>query len=247
MPPDVGGHYQRKKFLSDAKNYFWDPPFLFKICADNVIRRCVDKAEAAKIVHECHASAYGGHHGSRRTAHKVLESGFYWPTLYEDAHKTVKACDNCQRLGTITRRNEMPQQGILEVELFDVWGIDFMGPFPPSKNNKFILVAVDYVSKWVEAVALPTNDGTQVVKFLRRNIFNRFGTPRMIISDGGSHFVNKLFENLLKKYGVQHRVATPYHPQTSGQVEISNREIKHILEATVGRSRKDLSKKLDVT
>ncbi|KAL5550354.1 hypothetical protein UlMin_000530 [Ulmus minor] len=126
----------------------------------------------------------------------------------------------------------MPLTNILVIELFDVWGIDFMGPFPPSFSNKFILVAVDYVSKWVEAVALPTNDSRVVIRFLKKNIFARFGTPRAIISDGGSHFCNKQFDALLSKYGVTHRVATPYHPQTSGQVEVSNRELKRILEKT---------------
>jgi hypothetical protein len=139
----------------------------------------------------------------------------------------------------------MPQNSMLEVELFDVWGIDFMGPFPPSSGKNYILVAVDYVSKWVEAVALPTNDAKVVVKFLRHNIFSRFGVPRALISDQGTHFINKLLENLLKKYNVKHKIATPYHPQTSGQVEVSNRQIKQILEKTVSASRKDWSVKLD--
>ena len=139
----------------------------------------------------------------------------------------------------------MPQNFILEVEVFDVWGIDFMGPFPSSYNNKYILVAVDYVSKWVEAIASPTNDATVVVKMFKSVIFPRFGVPRVVISDGGSHFINKVFEKLLKKNGVRHKVATAYHPQTSGQVEISNREIKSILRKTVGATRKDWSTKLD--
>ncbi|KAL5560366.1 hypothetical protein UlMin_036577 [Ulmus minor] len=120
-----------------------------------------------------------------------------------------------------------------------------MGPFPTYFSNKFVLVAVDYVSKWVEAVALPTNDSRVVIQFLKKNIFARFGTPRAIISDGGSHFCNKQFDALLSKYGVTHRVATPYHPQTSGQVEVSNHELKRILEKTVNSSRKDWSSKLD--
>ncbi|XP_072071911.1 uncharacterized protein [Arachis hypogaea] len=154
-------------------------------------------------------------------------------------------CHECQKAGNLPRRNEMPQQFILELELFDVWGIDFMGPFPSSYSNNYILVAVDYVSKWVEAIATPTNDNKVVMNFLRKHIFCRFGVPRAIISDGGSHFCNKPLEALLLKYGVKHRVATPYHPQTSGQAEISNRELKRILEKTVGTSRKDWSIKLD--
>jgi len=133
---------------------------------------------------------------------------------------------------------------ILEVELFDVWGTDFMGLFPSSYRNQYILVAVDCVSKWVKVVALPINDGNAVMKFLK-DIFSRFGTPRAIISDGGKHLCNRQFDFLLSKYGVKHRVATPYHPQTSGQVEVSNKELKRILEKTVGNSRKDWFTKLD--
>ena len=139
----------------------------------------------------------------------------------------------------------MPLNGILEVELFDVWGIDFMGPFPSSFNNKFILVAVDYVSKWVEAVASPTADSSVVRKLFQKIIFPRFGVPRVVISDGGSHFINHQFDNMLTKYGVKHKVATPYHPQTSGQVEVSNREIKSILQKVVNSTRKDWAIKLD--
>ncbi|XP_058755348.1 uncharacterized protein LOC131628534 [Vicia villosa] len=138
----------------------------------------------------------------------------------------------------------MPLSNIQEVELFDVWGIDFMEPFPSSMGNKYILVAVDYVSKWIEAVASPTNDTKVVVKLFKNIIFPRFETPRLVIRDGGSHFISKIFNKLLSKYGVKHRVATPYHPQTSGQVEVSNREIKKILEKTVSLSRKDWLAKL---
>jgi len=138
----------------------------------------------------------------------------------------------------------MPLTNNLVVELFDIWGIDFMGPFPSSFGNQYILVVVDYVSKWVEAKACKTNDAKVVLKFLKENIFTRFGTPRAIISDGGSHFCNKVFATLLKKYNITHRVATPYHPQTSGQVEVSNRQIKAILEKTIKPSRKDWSTKL---
>ena len=94
-----------------------------------------------------------------------------------------------------------------------------MGPFPMSFDYSYILVGVDYVSKWVEAIPFKRNDHRVVIKFLKENIFSRFGVPKAIISDGGTHFCNKLFELLLAKYGVKHKVATPYHPQTSGQVE----------------------------
>ncbi|XP_062080184.1 uncharacterized protein LOC133784934 [Humulus lupulus] len=140
------------------------------------------------------------HFRGTRTAAKVLQCGSYWPTLFKDANVFVKSCDRCQRIGNISRKDQMPMTGILEVELFDVWGIDFMGPFPSSYNNKYIMLAVDYVSKLVEAATTPNCDGKEA-----------------------------LF----------------YHPLANGQAEVSNREIKSILEKTVNTSRKDWSKKLD--
>ncbi|GKD40622.1 reverse transcriptase domain-containing protein [Tanacetum coccineum] len=119
-----------------------------------------------------------------------------------------------------------------------------MGPFPSSRGNKYILVAVDYLSKWVKAKALPTNDARVVVKFLK-SLFSRFGAPRAIISDRGTHFCNDKFDKVMSKYGVTHRLSTPYHPQMSGQVEVTNRGLKRILERTVGENRASWSYKLD--
>ncbi|GJV96514.1 reverse transcriptase domain-containing protein [Tanacetum coccineum] len=226
---------QKKKFFKDVKHYFWDDPYLFRICADQIIRRCVHGQEANDILKACHEGPTGGHHSANLTAQKVFDAGFFWPTIYRDAHTMIKSCDTCQRQGKISQRDEMPQNAIQVCEIFDVWGIDFMGPFPSSHGNKYILVAVDYLSKWVEAKALPTNDARVVVKFLK-SLFARFGTPRAIISDRGTHFCNDQFAKVMSKYGVTHRLATAYHPQTSGQVEVSNRGLKRILERTVGEN-----------
>ena len=157
----------------------------------------------------------------------------------------TKSCDRCQRTGNIERRNEMPLTDILEVELFDVWGIDFMGHFPSSYGHICILLAMDYVSKWVEAILTTTFDAKIVLSFIRRNIFSRFGTLRAVISDEGSRFCNKLFASLLAKYGVNHRVSLAYRPQYNRQAEVSNREIKKILEKKVNVTRKDLANKID--
>ncbi|GJW30835.1 reverse transcriptase domain-containing protein [Tanacetum coccineum] len=235
---------QKNKFFKDVKHYFWDDPFLFKICADQVIRRCVHGKEALDILEACHNGPTGGHHGANLTAKKVFDAGFFWPTIYKDAHELVKNCDSCQRQGKISQRDEMPQNSIQVCEIFDVWGIDFMGPFPSSRGNKYILVAVDYLSKWVEAKALPTNDARVVCKFLK-SLFARFGAPRAIISDRGTHFCNDQFAKVMLKYGVTHRLSTAYHPQTSGQVEVSNRGLKRILERTIGENRASWSDKLD--
>ena len=153
---------------------------------------------------KCHSSPYRGHFVGDRTSQKILQSGFYWPTLFKDCYEWVKHCDRCQRMGNINRRNEMPLQGIMVVQIFDLWGIDFMGPFIPSFGNLYILLAMDYVSKWVEAIACLRNDANTVVGFIQKNILRRFVAPRTIISDEGSHFANKLFAKLMRRYGVKH-------------------------------------------
>nr|GEZ33056.1 reverse transcriptase domain-containing protein [Tanacetum cinerariifolium] len=170
---------QKKKFFKDVKHYLWDDPYLFRICADQIIQR-----------------------------------------------------------------DEMPQNVIQVCEIFYVWGIDFMGPFPSSRGNMYILVAVDYLSKWVEAKALPTNDARVVVKFLK-SIFARFRTPRAIIRDRGTYFCNDKFAKVMSKYGVTHRLASAYHPQKSGQVEVSNQGLKRILKRMVGKKRASWSEKLE--
>nr|GEZ18618.1 reverse transcriptase domain-containing protein [Tanacetum cinerariifolium] len=233
---------QKNKFFKDVKHYFWDDPFLFKICADQVIRRCVHGQEAVEILKACHNRPTGGHHGPNYTTKKVFDFGFSWPTIYCDAHDLVKSCDACQCQGKISQRDEMPKNSIQVCEIFDVWGIDLMGSFSSSRWNKYILEAVDYLSKWVEAKALPTNDAR--VKFLKY-LFARFGTPRTIISDRGTHFCNDQFAKVMLKYGVTHRLATAYHPQTSRQVEVSNHGLKRILERTVGENCASWSDKLD--
>ncbi|GKE18219.1 reverse transcriptase domain-containing protein [Tanacetum coccineum] len=173
------------------------------------LRVQIQSQEAIDILKACHSGPTGGHYGASYTAKKVFDSGFYWPTIYRDAHDLV------------TR-----------------WS------FPYSRGNKYILVAVDYLSKWVEAKALPTNDARVVCKFLK-SLFARFGTPRAIISDRDTYFCNDQFAKVMLKYGVTHRLSTAYHPQTSGQVEVSNRGLKQILERTIGENRASWSNKLD--
>ncbi|GJW53226.1 reverse transcriptase domain-containing protein [Tanacetum coccineum] len=173
---------QKNKFFKDVKHYFWDDPYLFKICADQVIRRCVYGQEAVDILIACHNGPTVGHYGANYIAKKVFDSGFFWPTIYRDAHDLVTRCDACQRQGKISQRDEMPQNAIQVCEIFDVWGIDFMGPFPSSRWNK-----------------------------------------------------------------VTHHLSTAYHPQTSGQVEVSNHGLKCILKRTVGKHRASWFDKLDDT
>ncbi|RVW25532.1 putative mitochondrial protein [Vitis vinifera] len=162
----------RKHFFAKIHAYYWEEHFLFKYCADQIIRKCVPKQEPQRILSHCHERACGGHFASQKIAMKLLQSSFSCPSLFKDAHTMCRSYDRCQRLGKLTRRNQMPMNPILIVDLFDVWGIDFMGPFPMSFRT---------------------------------------------------HFCNKPFETLLAKYGVKYKVVTPYHPQTSRQVDLANR------------------------
>lgn len=150
---------------------------------------------------------------------KILQVGLYWPTIFKDVHIFAIECDWHRRTGNILRCDEMPLKPILEVKLFYVWEIDYMGPFPSSMGNKYILLAVDYMSKWIEAIVSPINNAKVVTRLFKNIIFPRFSTPKLAISDGGPHFMSKCFENLMLKYGVRHIVATLYHPQTSGMEE----------------------------
>ncbi|GKD39633.1 reverse transcriptase domain-containing protein [Tanacetum coccineum] len=181
---------QKRKFFKDVKHYFWDDPYLFCTCADQIIRRCVHGQEALEILKACHEGPTGGHHSANLTAQKVFDADLFWPTIYRDAHTMIKSCDTCQRQGKISQQDEMPQNAIQVCEIFD---------------------------------ALPSNDARVVVKFLK-SLFARFRTPRAIISDRGTHFCNDQFAKVMSKYVVTHRLATAYHPQTSGQVEVSNRD-----------------------
>ncbi|GJV26153.1 reverse transcriptase domain-containing protein [Tanacetum coccineum] len=136
-----------------------DEPLWFADIANylvgNIIQRCVDGQEAMDILQACHHGPTRGHHGPNYTAKKVFDFGFFWPTIYRDAHDMVTHCDSCQRQGKISQRDEMPQNPVHICEIFDVLGIDFMGQFPSLRGNRYILVVADYVSKWVEAKALP--------------------------------------------------------------------------------------------
>ncbi|GJY83634.1 reverse transcriptase domain-containing protein [Tanacetum coccineum] len=122
----------RKKFLADVKKYIWDDPYLFKSCPDEIVRRCIFGKESHEILKHCHTGPTGGHFGADITARKVFESGFYWPTIFKYSATYVQECDACQKAGNIYSRNQMPMTNILVCEVFDIWGIDFMGPFPSS-------------------------------------------------------------------------------------------------------------------
>ena len=125
----------KEKIRAQARYYIWDDPYLWRFCSDQIIRRCVEDSERQSVLDFCHGREGSGHYGPKRTAHKVLECGLYWPTIHKDAYEFCKNCKMCQHTGTITNRNQMQLHNFYVCEIFDVWGIDFMGPFPSSYGN----------------------------------------------------------------------------------------------------------------
>lgn len=160
LPPQ-----EKKRLFDVCRCYHCEEPFLYKECADGVVRRCVKEDEQLDILKECHQGSYAGHFGTKKTAQRIWEAGFYWPSIMPDAKEIVKNCDQCQRIGSIGKRNEMLLNNFVICEIFYCWGIDFMGPFPISFGKEYILVAVDYTSKWIEAIATKSNDANEVSSF----------------------------------------------------------------------------------
>ncbi|GKE89194.1 reverse transcriptase domain-containing protein, partial [Tanacetum coccineum] len=193
-------YQQKNNFFFELKHYFWEEPYIFKVCSDDMIRRCISGPETQTILDQCHHGLTGGHYGPNITAKKVLDSGFYWSTIIKEAYTLVRLCEECQKIGNISKRDEMPLNNIHVFEIFNIWGMDFMGPFSKSYKFEYILVDVDYLSKWAKAQALPTNDARVVVTFLKK-LFCHFGMPKALISDRGTHFCNKIMERTMKRYG----------------------------------------------
>lgn len=160
----------------------------------------------------CHSLSCEGHFGPQWTPKKVLDSDLYWPTLFHNAYEFYKAYKCCLQIGNIERKNKMPQQSILFCEVFYVWGINFMGLFLASFGFIYILLAINYIFKWVKVIPNRTDNSPIVVNFVRSHLFCRFRLPRAIISDQGSYFYNRHMKALLNKYSILHKVLIPYHP-----------------------------------
>uniref|UniRef100_A0A2N9H4Y6 Uncharacterized protein n=1 Tax=Fagus sylvatica TaxID=28930 RepID=A0A2N9H4Y6_FAGSY len=199
----------------------------------------VTHKEANYVIREVHEGICGNHSGARALAHKLTRAGYYWPSLLHDATQYVKTCDKCQRFANIPRAPPEEITPMTSPWPFAQWGLDIMGPFPVgTKQAKFLVVAIDYFTKWVEAEPLATITEKNVKNFVWKGVICRFGIPRVLVSDNGKQFDNGPFRDLCAQLNIKNHYSSPRHPQANGQVEVTNRtllkQIKTRLEGAKG-------------
>ena len=201
--------------------------------------RCLSPDEANYVLREVHEGACGNHSGAKSLIHKIVRAGYYWPTIQIDAKIYVKVYDQCQRFSNIPRQLSEYLTPMMALWPFAQWGLDILGPFSiGTRQMKFLVVGIDYFTKWVEAEPLASNTQQNVKNFVWKNIVCRFGVPRVLVSVNGRQFDNALFKNFCEYFGIQNHYSSPAHPQANGQVEVANRSllkiIKTRLEGTKG-------------
>ncbi|GJU04711.1 reverse transcriptase domain-containing protein [Tanacetum coccineum] len=194
--------------------------------------RCVGPLQANYVLREIHEGSCSMHSGPRSVVAKAIQTGYYWPTMHMDARKLVRECNDCQVHRPVPRN---PQQNLTPITSpwpFYKWGIDIAGPFPEGPGKvKFLIVAIDYFTKWIEAKAVATITGNQVKKFVWDNIVCRFGLPGEIISDNGKQFRDNPFKDWCEKLCIRQCFASVKHPQANGLVERANRSLGEGIKA----------------
>ncbi|KAL8098862.1 hypothetical protein AgCh_031544 [Apium graveolens] len=202
-----------------------DRPELYRRTFSAPTLKCVDPDEVDYCLREVHEGICGDHLAAKALAYKVIIQGYYWPTIHADSVAYVKKCSKCQKFSNVSKQGSSLPGSVLSPISFVVWGIDIMGPFPRAKGGlRYVLVAIDYMTKWAEAKAMRTINQQDYIKFVDA-IVMRFGIPIVLISDNGSQFVGSDFEAYLKELGIRHKKASVAHPQGNGQVEVTNRTI----------------------
>ena len=203
---------------------------LYKRSWDNLHLRCVTEEEGQQIMEEIHGGEEGHHMNGQALVRKITKLGYFWLTMNEDCRKYVQKCHKCQIHAKLWHQPPVSLQPMSTPWPFATWGIDIIGRIMPKSSNghEYILVAVDYFTKWVEAASYHVLNAKKVAQFIRSNIICRYGVPFEIITDNGSHFQKEVVD-LMKKYKIQHHRSSPYRPQTNGAIEAANKTLKNIL------------------
>lgn len=245
--PENMSKLQQRYLQKHAQDFCLIADQIYHRGKDGSLRVCVLENEYVPILEHAHASVPGGHFSAEVTTKAIMRAGLWWPTLFQDAALYVKGCDVCQRTKAPIRRDEMPLRPMMGAQAFAKWGIDFVGPIHPAAMHthaEYIIVATNYVTKWVEAKATIKNDARTTAKFLYEYVFTRYGLPIEIVSDRGTHFLNEVIEHLLEEFMVIHKKSAPYHPQANGQAESTNKILCTVLTKIVSQTKTDWEQKL---
>ena len=237
---------EKSVFQNNVAPYTIIQGILFRIGADEQLKRCLEKQERKQVMRALHSGPSGGHFATATTANRIQSASYWWPYLVRDVRAYVGSCDQCQRTGAPTFRNHWPLTPILPISPFEKWGIDFVGPINPvsTRRNRYIILATDYATKWVEARPTRKNDAATAATFLFEEIMMRFGHPLEIVSDRGTHFLNDVICDITTKYLINHRKTTPYNPKANGLTERANGIIGKVLNKLVAAHKTDWDLKL---
>ncbi|XP_057724061.1 uncharacterized protein LOC130940023 [Arachis stenosperma] len=222
----------------ENKNKFRRQASYYTLLNDNLYRRgfsrpllkCLNRVDADLVLSEAHEGICGIHSGARSLSQKILRAGFYWPTIQEDSKRKVRTCDNCQKHAPIIH---LPAEHLHHSTVswpFDKWGIDILGPFPTAPRQvKYLVVAIDYFSKWIEAQPLAKITSAQMINFVWKSIICKFGIPSHITTDNGRQFIDQSFKNFLQNLKIKQHFSSVEHPQSNGLAEAANKVVLQAL------------------
>eukprot|EP00253_Pinus_taeda_P020815 PITA_20815 len=236
--PSTFSKDERRKLHHLAKNYVIIGDTLYLRGVYSILRCYLTLEEAESVLNDCHNGACGGHLSGLATAQRILRAGYFWPSLFKDYVEAVKRCHPWKIVTRKMCAHPAPLFPVVTIDPFTKWGIDFTTCNPPSAmNRKYIIVAVDYFTKWAEAMPTYKNDSDMAALFLFNQVISRFGVPRDIVTDHGSHFQNQLMSELALKLGFRQEHLSPYYPRANGQVEAVNKTLKTILQWKIDKNR----------
>ena len=229
-PPNASEN-EKRTLRRLSTSFFLNGDILYKRNQDMVLLRCVDASEAEKILKEVHEGSFGTHANGYAMARKILRAGYYWLTMENDCCIHVRKCHKCQAFADNINAPPAPLNVLSAPWPFSMWGIDVIGAIEPKASNghRFILVAIDYFTKWVEAASYANVTRNVVVKFIKKELICRYGLPSKIITDNATNLNNKIMKELCEDFKIQHHNSTPYRPKMNGVVEAANKNIKKII------------------
>eukprot|EP00253_Pinus_taeda_P035379 PITA_35379 len=213
---------------------------------DYVLLRCIEKYEVEKVLQELHDGLAGGNYAGDATSHKILRAGYYWPTLFKDAHSYVRRCQIFQTAVGRQKKPSFPLHPVNFDQPFEQWGLDIIGEIIPhsSKQLKYILTAIDYFIKWVEVVPLKTTNSESIIKFIDQFIITRFGLPSALMFDNASYFSGNAMTDFALKRGFKLKYSANYYSQGNGLAESTNKNLIRIIKWTIDQNHRNWHKSL---